>query len=443
MPKAMRPVVKIEDWAGGGHAEEGRQEEADAGGERQRRRVNDAGDAVSAEAGLMLRANAELQAQAIECMERTRVQGEELQRAKVRIAELAAEVKMRDEALQAKEAIAKLNDAALQSKETLLQTITKAKDDLLLCKDALLQAKDAEIRLLHADYARLSAQAAVAGAALPPAPAPAAARAAAASAEAVFQEGQQLYGEQRFSEAAERWGRAAPQQHGTSHAHLSDMLVEGRAGVAKDKNQAFELAAAGAALGCAHSKGALGRCYVMGYGVARDKARGLALGRESEAAGSCFGQYVVGACYEVGWGGVAQNYAEAVRLYSLAAAQGHADARFNLGYTFFKGQGVAQDYAEAVRLYSLAAAQGHANAQLNLGNMFYNGQGVAQDYAEAVRLYSLAAAQEDAGAQNNLGVMFENGQGVAKDRAEAIRLYRLAAAQGQANATAALRRLRS
>jgi hypothetical protein len=92
MPKAMRPVVKIEDGAGGGHAEEGRQEEADAGGERQRRRLNDAGDAVSAEAGLMMRANAELQAQAIEGMERTRVQGEELQRAKVRIAELAAEV---------------------------------------------------------------------------------------------------------------------------------------------------------------------------------------------------------------------------------------------------------------------------------------------------------------------------------------------------------------
>jgi hypothetical protein len=169
----MRPVVKIEDGAGGGHAQEGRQEEADAGGERQPRRLNDAGDAVSAEAGLMMQLNAELQAQAIEGMERTQVQGEELQRAKVRIAELAAEVKMRDEALQAKEA--------------LLQTITKSKDDLLLCKDALLQAKDAEmktikqskeellqakdaeIRLLHADIARLSAQAAAAGAASPPA----------------------------------------------------------------------------------------------------------------------------------------------------------------------------------------------------------------------------------------------------------------------------------
>jgi TPR repeat protein len=97
----------------------------------------------------------------------------------------------------------------------------------------------------------------------------------------VFEEGQRLYGEQRFSEAAERWGRAALLQHAPSHAHLSDMLIDGRAGVAKDVKRAFALAAAGAALGCAHSKGALGRCYVGGYGVAEDAARGLALGRES------------------------------------------------------------------------------------------------------------------------------------------------------------------
>jgi hypothetical protein len=54
-------------------------------------------------------------------------------------------------------------------------------------------------------------------------------------AEGVFEEGQQLYGEQRFSEAAERWGRAALLQHAPSHAHLSDMLMYGRAGVAVDE----------------------------------------------------------------------------------------------------------------------------------------------------------------------------------------------------------------
>ncbi len=102
-------------------------------------------------------------------------------------------------------------------------------------------------------------------------------------AEGLFEEGQRLYGEQCFSEAAECWGRAALLQHAPSHAHLSKMLIEGRAGVAKDRKRGFEFAAAGVALGCAHSKGALGRCYVWGLGVAKDQARALALGRESEA----------------------------------------------------------------------------------------------------------------------------------------------------------------
>jgi TPR repeat protein len=130
-------------------------------------------------------------------------------------------------------------------------------------------------------------------------------------AEGVFEEGQRLYGEQRFSEAAERWGRAALLRHAPSHAHLSDMLIDGRASVANYYKRAFALAAAGAELGCAHSKGALGCCDVMEHGVASDHARGLALGRESEAVGSCFGQFVVGRCYDARIG-VAQDYAEAV-----------------------------------------------------------------------------------------------------------------------------------
>jgi TPR repeat protein len=204
-----------------------------------------------------------------------------------------------------------------------------------------------------------------------PAPAPAASAHAAAPAtpahaaaqgKTLLQEGQRLYGEQCFSEAAERWGWAALLQHGPSHAHLSNMLIEGRPGVAKDEERAFEFATAGAALGCAHSKGALGRCYVMGYCVASDAARGLALGRENEAAGSCFGQFVVGVCYNYGYGGVAKDDAEAVRLYRLAAEQGLALAQFNLGFMFENDRGVAKDRTEAIRLYRLAAAQGRANA---------------------------------------------------------------------------------
>jgi TPR repeat protein len=227
-------------------------------------------------------------------------------------------------------------------------------------------------------------------------------------ADGLFQEGQRLYEQQRYSDAAKSWGQAALLQHAASHALLSTMLYEGREDVPKDHERAFEVASAGASMGCAHSKGALGRCYTFGYGVDDDKVKGLALARESAAAGSCFGQFVVGICYCEFWG-VAQDNAEGLRLCRLAAAQGHASAQLNLGYMFRHGEGVAQDYAEAVRLYRLAAAQGDACAQFALGSMFEDGYGVAKDRAEAIRWHSIAAAQGLAKAVNRLRYMMSLG----------------------------------
>ena len=72
---------------------------------------------------------------------------------------------------------------------------------------------------------------------------------------------------------------------------------------------------------------------------------------------------------------------------------------------------VAQDFREAARWYTLAAAQGHAKAQCNLGVMHGHGTGMAQDYKEAVRWYTLAAAQGHGIAQHNLGAMHTKGSG--------------------------------
>ncbi len=131
-----------------------------------------------------------------------------------------------------------------------------------------------------------------------------------------------MYACQRFSDAAKSWERAVDLKHAHAHALLSIMLIDGKLDVPVGGKRAFELASAGAGMGCAHSKGALGRCYLGGFGVAEDHAKAVSLGRESAAAGSCMGQFVVGFCYDLGKG-VAQDYAEAVRFYRPAAAQGH------------------------------------------------------------------------------------------------------------------------
>ena len=50
------------------------------------------------------------------------------------------------------------------------------------------------------------------------------------------------------------------------------------------------------------------------------------------------------------------------------------------------GEGGPQDYAEARRLFGLAAAQGVAAAQTCLANMHLGGEGGAKDEVEARRL---------------------------------------------------------
>ena len=63
-----------------------------------------------------------------------------------------------------------------------------------------------------------------------------------------------------------------------------------------------------------------------------------------------------------------------------------------------RGLGVAQDYAEAVKWYRLAAEQGLVEAQSNLGRMYYYGLGVAQDFVTAHMWANIAAASGGANA---------------------------------------------
>jgi len=56
------------------------------------------------------------------------------------------------------------------------------------------------------------------------------------------------------------------------------------------------------------------------------------------------------------------------------------------------GQGVPQDYKTAVKWYTLAAEQGHADAQTNLGLMYARGRGVIEDYFYAHMWGSIAAS---------------------------------------------------
>jgi hypothetical protein len=122
-----------------------------------------------------------------------------------------------------------------------------------------------------------------------------------------------------------------------------------------------------------------------------------------------------------------------IRLYRADAADGDANAQFQLAWLYENGRGGLQkSEREAIRLYKLAAEQGNGAAQANLGIYYRNGEGgLEKDEREAARLFKLAANQGDAVGQCALADFYRGGRGgLAKDKREAVRLYALAAEQG-------------
>ena len=98
------------------------------------------------------------------------------------------------------------------------------------------------------------------------------------------------------------------------------------------------------------------------------------------------------------------------------------------------GDGVPENYAEAVKWFRIAVAQGYAGAQYNLGLMYHHRLGVLENHAEAIKFYWLAAKQGDADAQSNLGIMHANGDSVPQSNVRAYIWWSVAAAQGQEDA---------
>jgi TPR repeat protein len=120
--------------------------------------------------------------------------------------------------------------------------------------------------------------------------------------------------------------------------------------------------------------------------------------------GTAEARYNLGVIYERG-DGVPQNCVEAVRWYHLAADQGYAAAQSNLGAMYDRGEGVRQNYREALRWYRMAADQGNATAQYNIGSMYASGHGVPQDYVTTHMWFSLSAAEDDDDAAKNRDVI--------------------------------------
>ena len=82
-------------------------------------------------------------------------------------------------------------------------------------------------------------------------------------------------------------------------------------------------------------------------------------------------RYAFGSGYPEEWNALA------VKVKSISAKEGNADAQISLGYLYANGFGVSPDTATAIKWYELAAEKQHPVAMFRLSGLYADGAGVA------------------------------------------------------------------
>ena len=139
---------------------------------------------------------------------------------------------------------------------------------------------------------------------------------------------------------------------------------------------------------------ALGYMYNSGTGVEQNYVEAVRWYRSGAALGNADALYMLSIFYKLGKISVIErDDKEATRILKLASEKGSADAQNDLAFMYERGEGVAQNYAEAIQLYKLAAAQNKVD--IRLGRMYKEGKGVVQDYLRAHMWWNIGASNGD------------------------------------------------
>ncbi len=133
------------------------------------------------------------------------------------------------------------------------------------------------------------------------------------------------------------------------------------------------------------------------------------------------------------------DYGAAVAEWDGPAANGDADAQFNLAQAYRLGRGVPADVERAHELYRAAATNGHIKAAHNLGMLLFQ-QG---NHKEAMPYIRDAADRGDPRGQYSLGLAHFNGDHAVKDWERAYALMTLSNAAGLSQAASALAQMDS
>lgn len=193
----------------------------------------------------------------------------------------------------------------------------------------------------------------------------------------------------------------------------------------------------------------LGERFFYGRGVKQDYAKAVKWYTLSSDRGDCSSQKKLADCYYLGQG-TDRNLAMAAKYYELAAEQGDYDSQkalircYTIGGTGFPTDRTkARYFSDRYGISASAgtsdglmknAQNGDSEAQFKLGNMYLRGVGIEQDYEKAIYWLKLAAQQGHSAAQYNVACCYLSGTGVPKDKITAVMMLGEAAKNGDLDA---------
>jgi TPR repeat protein len=123
------------------------------------------------------------------------------------------------------------------------------------------------------------------------------------------------------------------------------------------------------------------------------------------------------------------------------AADGDAEAQFQLGRAYFRGEGMPKDEKKAFEWIEKAAAQGNTDAITSMGFFHAQGIGVEMSEAKAVEWFRKGAEAGSATCKLNLGLLLRQGKTIQTSGDESLRLMHEAADSGLTQAQSYLGQL--
>lgn len=112
-----------------------------------------------------------------------------------------------------------------------------------------------------------------------------------------------------------------------------------------------------------------------------------------------------------------------LKVYEDDFANGNADAACDIGSLYYTGRCGEQNYAKALKYYTIAADGGSRQAQENLGYCYYYGRDTEVDYEKAFHYFALGAFDGHICSLYKIGDMYKNGYYVKKNELEAYNIY--------------------